>query len=271
MCKRKCVPRNLKIFSQCEGIKFFTFCAVVNDSVNAGLNEHRPPGARPDAPLSTDATERAIALPLLQAKHILVQEHLEAATSSFRADEELLERIQNQDEESLLALFRRYSKLAFSIGCRILHDEGEAEDLVQEVFLRLHAHENSFDNTKGTARTWMVQMIYRRALDRRAYLSRRHFYNGTDAQEHMNAIDGGRSLESDMIERLTAQQLRAAFGELSDKQRETLELFFFEGFKLAEIAERSNDDVKNVRHHYYRGLERLRQLAREMMRTGKVD
>lgn len=166
-----CTKESQNSFSQSEGIKFFTYCAVVNDSVNAGLNEHRPPGARPDAPLSTDATERAIALPLLQAKHILVQEHLEAAASSFHSDEELLRRIQNQDEESLLALFRRYSKLAFSIGCRILRDEGEAEDLVQEVFLRLHARENSFDNTKGTARTWMVQMIYRRALDRRAYFA----------------------------------------------------------------------------------------------------
>lgn len=266
-----CTNKSQDYFSLCEGIKLFTFCDAVNDSVDAGVCEHRSSDARPDAPLSTDATERALALPLLQAKHILVQEHLEAAASSFRSDEELLERIQNQDEESLLALFRRYSKLAFSIGCRILRDDGEAEDLVQEVFLRLHADENSFDNTKGSARTWMVQMIYRRALDRRAYLSRRHFYNGTDVQEHMNAIDGGRSLESDVIERLTAQQLRAAFDALSDKQRETLELFFFEGFKLAEIAERSNDDVKNVRHHYYRGLERLRQLAREMMRTEKVD
>jgi RNA polymerase sigma-70 factor (ECF subfamily) len=266
-----CTKESQDYFSLYEGIKHFTFCVAVNDSVNAGVNEHRPPDARPDAPLSTDATERARALPLLQAKHILVQEHVAASASTLPSDEELLGRIQNQDEESLLALFRRYSKLAFSIGCRILRDVGEAEDLVQEVFLRLHAYENSFDNTKGSARTWMVQMIYRRALDRRAYLSRRHFYNGTDAQEHMNAIDKGGDLENDMIERLTAQQLRAAFCELNDKQRETLELFFFEGLKLAEIAERSNDDVKNIRHHYYRGLERLRQIAREMIRTGKVD
>jgi RNA polymerase sigma-70 factor (ECF subfamily) len=109
-------------------------------------------------------------------------------------------------------------------------------------------------------------MVYRRAFDRRAYLHRRQFYHGTDEAAYANAVSGEKSLETDVVERLTAQQMRAAFGELSENQRQTLELFFFEGLKLAEIAERSGEDVKNVRHHYYRGLERLRQLARELTR-----
>ena len=117
----------------------------------------------------------------------------------------------------------------------------------------------------------MIQMIYRRAFDRRAYLDRRHFYSGTDRQERTNAVAEGNKPEIDMIERLTAQQLKAAFSQLNDKQRKTLELFFFEGLTMTEIAERSNEDVKNVRHHYYRGLERLRQLVRKMMRNEKVD
>jgi RNA polymerase sigma-70 factor (ECF subfamily) len=67
-----------------------------------------------------------------------------------------------------------------------------------------------------------------------------------------------------MIDRLTVEELKLAFSELSDRQRMTLEAFFFEELKFAEIAERSGEDVKNVRHHYYRGLERLRKLVREM-------
>jgi RNA polymerase sigma-70 factor (ECF subfamily) len=68
-----------------------------------------------------------------------------------------------------------------------------------------------------------------------------------------------------MIDRLTAHQLKSAFSELSDRQRETLEAFFFEGLTFAEIAERSGEEVQNVRHHYYRGLERLRQSVRKMV------
>ena len=203
-------------------------------------------------------------LPILASSRSIASENIECVADPIASDEELLGRVQRRDETALLALFHRYYSLVFSIGCRILRDPGEAEDLVQEVFLRLHSRENTFDATKGSARTWLVQMVYRRAFDRRAYLHRRQFYHGTDEGACANAVSGAKSLETDVVERLTAQQLRAAFGELSQNQRETLELFFFEGLKLAEIAERTGEDIKNVRHHYYRGLERLRQLAREM-------
>ncbi len=111
----------------------------------------------------------------------------------------------------------------------------------------------------------MVQMIHRRAFDRRDYLTRRRFYDGTDELEYTNAISEVKNPEDDVIDRLTAQQLRAAFSELNDKQRETLELFFFEGYTLMEIAQRTNSEVSNVRHHYYRGLERLRVEVRELL------
>lgn len=214
--------------------------------------------------MASDATEQVLTLPLLAARRRLVMERQEAAP--VHSDEDLLLRVQQQDEEALLILFRRYNVLVFSIGCRILRDEGEAEDLVQEVFLRLYAKAGTFDPTKGAARSWFVQMIYRRAFDRRAYLGRRNFYSGTDFEQCSNAVIEGSSLEDDVIERLTAQQLRTAFSELTEKQRETLEMFFFEGLKLSEIAERSGDDLPNVRHHYYRGLERLRQIVRSMAR-----
>jgi RNA polymerase sigma-70 factor, ECF subfamily len=219
-----------------------------------------------------DGTERALTLPLMRAKRALASEQLEhIATSTDLTDKDLLERIQKRDESSALTLFRRYDKLAFSVGLRILQDEGEAEDLVQEIFIRLCSEANSFDSEKGSARTWIIQMIYRRAFDRRAYLHRRQFYSGTDAVEYPNTVVGGRNTEEDIIDRLTVQQLKTAFNELSERQRETLEMFFFEGLKLAEIAERTGEDVKNVRHHYYRGLERLRQVTRQMLRARIFD
>jgi RNA polymerase sigma-70 factor, ECF subfamily len=212
--------------------------------------------------VATDASE--LALPLLAARRRLALERHESAPVSTPSDEQLLERIKTRDEEALLLLFRRYHALVYGIGCRILRDEGEAEDLVQEVFLRLSTHAGTFDPAKGAGRSWFVQMIYRRAFDRRAYLGRRHFYRGTDFDERTNAFTEAGSLEDDVIERLTAQQLRSAFSELTPRQRETLEMFFFEGLKLSEIAERTGEDQKNVRHHYYRGLERLRQIVRRM-------
>jgi RNA polymerase sigma-70 factor, ECF subfamily len=150
-----------------------------------------------------DVTERVLTLPLQRARRSLAQEPSENLTSSIHTDEELFDRILRREEEALLTLFRRYNRLVFSIGYRVLRDVGEAEDLVQEIFLRLHRGECSFDSAKGPARAWFVQMSHRRAFDRRAYLTRRHFYSGTDFEEHTNAVAGKGNVEEEVIERLT--------------------------------------------------------------------
>lgn len=212
--------------------------------------------------MSMDATQRALTLTLVGTESIDAPNRSDLNGLS---DEDLLERIRHRDHAAALVLFQRYDRLAFSIGSRILEDQGEAEDLAQEIFLRLSSEPRTFDRNRGSARTWIIQMIYRRAFDRRAYLRRRQFYTGTDSWDGTNAALGGASPEGVMIDRMTVQQLKAAFCELSDRQRATLEAFFFEGRTFAEIASRSNEDVRNVRHHYYRGLERLRQLVRTEM------
>jgi RNA polymerase sigma-70 factor, ECF subfamily len=214
--------------------------------------------------LSLDGSERVLPFPLLRERlSPRAQDSGGKAEAPSPSDEELLERAHTRDEEATLALFRRYERLAYSIGLRILGDAGEAEDLTQEIFLRLAGQAKSFDPARGAARTWIVQMIYRRAFDRRAWLGRRQFYAGTGLEDRTNALVGAPSPEEAMIDRLTVDQLRAAFADLTERQRETLEAFFFEGLSLREIAERSGEELSNVRHHYYRGLERLRQLVRK--------
>ena len=218
-----------------------------------------------------DATEPVLRLSLLTARRRLVVEKPEAAAVCADSDEELLEQIRSGSETALGALFQRYYQLALSIGRNVLRDEGEAEDLVQDIFLQLHSRENTFDGAKGSARTWLVQMMYRRAFDRRTYLSRRHFYSGTDLEELTNAIQRKGSFEKDILDRLAAEQLLSEFDKLTERQQETLRLFFFEGFTLSETAERLEEDLKNVRHHYYRGIDRLRSAARAILRRARVN
>jgi hypothetical protein len=85
----------------------------------------------------------------------------EPATPS---DEELLARVQKKDYGAVGVLFDRYAQLFRGIAYRILGDRGEAEGMVQEIFLRLCQKSNTFDPAKGSARTWMVQFAYRRSL-----------------------------------------------------------------------------------------------------------
>ena len=175
-------------------------------------------------------------------------------------DEELLARAQAGEHDAVGVLFDRYAGLVFGIGLRILRDHGEAEDLVQDLFLRLIEKTNTFDPSKGCARTWMVQFAYRRAFDRRSYLERRRFYSGTNGESLKNAFQEV-LFEERIAARVTGEQLHAAFQELSERQRATLELFFFEGCNLREVGARLGETLENTRHFYYRGLERLRRTA----------
>ena len=72
---------------------------------------------------------------------------------------------------------------------------------------------------------------------------------------------GGTDLDREIGSKLNRAQLRKAFKELPDVQRVTLELFYFESLDLREISEKLNEPLGNTRHHFYRGLERLRKSA----------
>ena len=170
-------------------------------------------------------------------------------------DENLLEAVGLGSKEALGVLFLRHGRVVFNVAWRILRDESEADDLRQEVFLYIFERAKHYDCRKSAAVSWIVQVTYHRAIDRRRYLSFRQHYKlealdeqtlGSTVQEvSTNQLDGKAILE----------KLR---GQLSAGQLRTLELHFFEGYSFREIAEQSNQEIGNVRHHYYRALERLR-------------
>jgi RNA polymerase sigma-70 factor, ECF subfamily len=221
--------------------------------------------------VSAEAPERALWFPVVARERLRAasKEGVSDETAPI-SDEELLARAQVGDCDAVGILFDRYCRLILGIAIRILHDRGEAEDLVQEVFLRLCKRANTFDASKGSARTWMVQFAYRRAFDRRSYLTRRCFYNGTDLAGLENAFQEGAGIEEQVAASVTGAQLRAAFDELNEKQRTTIQLYFFEGCDLREIAQQLGETFENTRHYFYRGLERLRRSAVAMaMRSEK--
>src|ERR1700722_15435861 len=99
-----------------------------------------------------------------------VSEEQMSAEQTTSSDEELLARVQKKDYDAVGVLFDRYARLFLGVAYRILADRGEAEDKVQEIFLRLCQKSNTFDPAKGSVRTWMGQFAYRRSFDRRSYL-----------------------------------------------------------------------------------------------------
>lgn len=105
-------------------------------------------------------------------------------------------------------------------------------------------------------------MAYRRAISRRRYLHSRHFYTRVELDDNAINVAEIRSRDSDdPIDQILAElDLRKLFGTLSEDQKKTLRLHFIEGYTLDETAKILGQSKGNVRHHSFRGLERLRKL-----------
>jgi RNA polymerase sigma-70 factor, ECF subfamily len=192
---------------------------------------------------------------------ILKAEEAKAASVSTEipdtSDEALMEQVNNGATEALSMLFRRYARLVRAIAYKILRDQSEADDALQEVFLFLHRKSSLFDSSKNSARSWIVQVTYHRAIDRRRYLQARHFYTHVDLEDVAREL--GDASHKTAIEELEHEGLWKMFHLLSENQRQTLALFFFEGLTLHEIALKLGQTRGNVKNHYFRGLDKLRK------------
>jgi RNA polymerase sigma-70 factor, ECF subfamily len=185
---------------------------------------------------------------------------------ALQSDEALLSKVRGGDEDALGSLFRRYGGTVHALGRRILRDKTEADDLVQEVFFYIHRKSVLFDTSKGSARSWIIQVAYTQALIRRRQLKYHGFYAspitdksfdnsscGTTGAQYDNTAEGF----------FGKNGWRNVWDSLTECQRETLRLHFYEGCTFTEIAEKLGQSYVNIRHHYYRGLEKLRKHADE--------
>jgi RNA polymerase sigma-70 factor (ECF subfamily) len=174
-------------------------------------------------------------------------------------DDQLMACLQKGQSDALAVLFDRYQKLVLSIALKFVHDRGEAEDITQTVFLDIYRAVAQFDPSKGNLKVWLMQYAYHRAINRRQHLQSREFYTNTELEE----VDA-RPLEAHSTFGLsspeTKELVRQSMAALSEDQRSVIELASYEGLSMREIAERTGDSFVNVRHHYYRGLQKLRSL-----------
>jgi RNA polymerase sigma-70 factor (ECF subfamily) len=180
------------------------------------------------------------------------------------SDEELMERIKQGQTEALALLFDRHYRLVYSVALRIVHDHAEAEDLMQDVFLEIYRKIGNFDQNKGSAKTWILQYAYHRSLNRQKYLALR---NSGDSEEVSEIESWELKQSSNQWNGLSFEEwghvLRKGFSLLNEKERKTLDLVYFQGLLLKEIAEELREPLGNIRNHYYRGLKKMRDFLTE--------
>jgi RNA polymerase sigma-70 factor, ECF subfamily len=172
-------------------------------------------------------------------------------------DEELVREFRSGSTQALGVIFDRYYRLVLATAWRVLRDVGEAEDLTQSVFFEISRKAAQFDPAKGPLNKWILTLAYHRSLNRKNYLMTRQFYKG-----HLDLIgENGEELWSTSL-MLPAQEatrlVNECLGLLDPRQRQVMELVFFEDLTFKEIAEHTQQTFGNVRNQYYRGLKRLR-------------
>lgn len=172
------------------------------------------------------------------------------------SDGQLIQETQAGNTDAFAVIFKRYHRLIHLVALRVLRDAGEAEDVTQTVFLEIYRKLGQFDPARGTLKVWLLQHAQSRSLNRRNYLLARQFHNHTElgSVEEQRNLWSPRHTPAQESNQVTNEILSA----LPEAQRQTIKMYFFEGLSLKEIAERRHETFSNVRHHYYRGLERLR-------------
>ena len=240
------------------------------DLVGEGVESH--PTLSEDAQISSDQVEtlKSEQRGSTGSTESLASTHINSAVES--CDEALMAQVSGGDKEALACIFRRYARLVRAVGYKILRDDSEADDLLQDVFLFIHQKSAVFDSSRSSARSWIVAMAYQRAIDRRRYLVSRHFYNQVDLEDVRDELSSpgvmaGR-YENSIEEVLGRIGLRKLFGVLSEVQRQTLGLHLLEGYSFEEIAVKLDQTRGNVKHHYFRGLEKLRKQIFSCNRKG---
>jgi RNA polymerase sigma-70 factor, ECF subfamily len=141
-------------------------------------------------------------------------------------DLELARQLRAGNHDALTSLFQKYSTMVFGIARRMLHDDGEAEEVVQQVFLDTYRAISQFDPTKASYKTWLFQYTYHRTMNRKKYLEAKGFYSAAelDEQELPNEVfeGAGRSLGLSSPE--VVQLIQQLLNCIQPRQRVAIEL-----------------------------------------------
>jgi RNA polymerase sigma-70 factor (ECF subfamily) len=168
-------------------------------------------------------------------------------------DAMLVSAIGSGDEQAMAQLYQRYSDLVYSVALRVLGETGAAEDILQEVFMRLWRSPDLFDANRGSLPGWLAVITRNRAID-----SLRKRRPESDMTDVIVSIEP--DLAGDAERRRTLDKIRGTLGGMPSLQRSALEMAFFEGLTHAEIAERTGEPLGTIKTRIRAGLLTLRKV-----------
>ena len=218
-----------------------------------------------------DAHARAERIPTVARDVTSTQKR---ARADARADDDRLMAALGEGEiEALEGLYDRYSILVYSVALRILRDQILAEDVTQEVFLRLWRRPQSYDPARGRFVSWLMSITRNRAIDEQRRVSRRLRLEGTggDATETVQTVDRLDDPELAAAIGDDRAAVRAAMKTLSPPQRRVIELAYFAGLSQTEIAALTSTPLGTVKTRVRLAMSKLRVALHDIRPLPHLD
>ena len=184
------------------------------------------------------------------------------------SDERLMEAITDRQQPALRTLYERYGKTLKSVITRVVHEETEADDVLQEIFLQIWKEAANYSPKAGRPLGWVVTLARRRAIDR---LRRRQaYYRAKDRFELQLEQQPGSKVRSQINDDLIRSDLRRflqrQLSTLPQYQRQVIELSFFEGRSHREISTLTGTPLGTVKTRLELGLRKLTNCIRPLRR-----
>jgi RNA polymerase sigma-70 factor (ECF subfamily) len=181
-----------------------------------------------------------------------------------RLDSELLVRVGTGDEAAFAQLYDRFAPGLYSLILKMVRDEREAEDVLQEGFTHLWRRATTYDPARSSAFTWAVMVFRHKAIDRMRVRQRRERVVERAGDDPLLA-PGSDEKSADMpAMHEEVIMVRLALDQIPADQKQAVELAFFGGLTHEQIAERLATPLGTVKARIRRGLLRLRDFLKEV-------
>jgi RNA polymerase sigma-70 factor (ECF subfamily) len=188
-------------------------------------------------------------------------------------DERLIVALEGRDERALEAIYDRYGDYVYSVCMRMVGDVQLAEDLTQEVFLRLWRRPDLYDEGRGRFLTWLLSVARNRAIDERRSRGRRFLHETPPSpavEELLEATPASEDRDLAVVseQRVTVQK---ALAKLPPEQKLAIQLAYFGGYTQQEIAVGLHQPLGTVKTRIRLGLQKLRILLIEQQGESRGD